>query len=46
MPQLLAAEGGYQVFDLASRDKALLIASLVVALISIAVAFVHQVLHE
>jgi K(+)-stimulated pyrophosphate-energized sodium pump len=40
MPQLLAAEGGYQVFDLASRDKALLIASLVVALISIAVAFV------
>ncbi len=40
MPQLLAAEGGYQVFDLGSRDTALLIVSLVVALISLAVAFV------
>ena len=40
MPQLLAAEGGYQVFDLASRDTALLVAALVVALISIATAFV------
>ncbi|HET8930910.1 MAG TPA: sodium-translocating pyrophosphatase [Acidimicrobiales bacterium] len=40
MPQLLAAEGGYQVFDLASRDTALLIASLVIALVSLAVAFV------
>ena len=40
MPQLFAAEGGYQVFDLAGRDTALLIASLVIALISIAVAFV------
>ncbi|MBS1848803.1 MAG: sodium-translocating pyrophosphatase [Actinobacteria bacterium] len=40
MPQLLAAEGGYQVFDLASRDKILLITALVIALISVATALV------
>ena len=39
MPQLLAAEGGYQVFDLAGRDSALLVASLVIALLAIAVGF-------
>ncbi len=38
MPQLLAAEGGYQVFDLAGSDIALLVCSLVVALISLAFA--------
>ena len=38
MSQLFASEGGYQVFNLSGSDTALLVVSLVIALISVATA--------
>lgn len=40
MPHVLAAEGGYQAFDLSGTDTTVLIVSLLVALGALAVAFV------
>jgi K(+)-stimulated pyrophosphate-energized sodium pump len=39
MLHVLAAEGGYQVFDLAGRDTALLVISLVIGVVSLVVAY-------
>ncbi len=39
MLHVLAAEGGYQVFDLAGRDTALLVISLAIGIVSLVVAY-------